>query len=95
MRKLIPTPTVHGNYNRSGCSDTSGDGLLTVLRELFGSVTGKPSLRRFVEWTMGFPQDWTAVEIPNQSEGSATPSSTKSRGLSQKRSSREIGHESG
>ncbi len=30
----LPTPTVHGNYNRKGASKTSGDGLATVLRRL-------------------------------------------------------------
>jgi len=28
-RSYLPTPTVHGNYNRKGCSATSGDGLAT------------------------------------------------------------------
>lgn len=27
-----PTPTVHGNHNRAGCSATSGDGLATATR---------------------------------------------------------------
>ena len=63
--KKLATPTVSGNYNRQGCSDTSGDGLLTQLvRELGGPVTGKPSLRRFVEWMMGYPQDWTEAPTP-------------------------------
>jgi len=30
----LPTPTVHGNYNRKGASKTSGDGLATALRRL-------------------------------------------------------------
>ena len=29
---LLPTVTVHGNYNRKGCSPNSGDGLAMVLR---------------------------------------------------------------
>ncbi len=72
QRKLVPTPTVKGNWNRQGCSDTSGDGLFTVLREIFGPITGKPSLRRFVEWTMGYPQDWTALESLPPSRRSET-----------------------
>lgn len=28
----VPTPTVHGNYNRQGASPTSGDGLETYVR---------------------------------------------------------------
>lgn len=31
---LLPTPTVNGNYNRKGVSNTSGDGLVTVVRRL-------------------------------------------------------------
>lgn len=72
-RKHLPTPTVSGNYNRVGCSEKSGDGLFTALSEVFGSVTGKPSLRRFVEWTMGFPQDWTAIKTQKPSAPSEIP----------------------
>jgi DNA (cytosine-5)-methyltransferase 1 len=32
---FLPTPTVHGNYNRKGVSKNSGDGLITVLRKGF------------------------------------------------------------
>lgn len=61
-RKKLATLTVSGNYNRRGCSETSGDGLITQLvQELGGPVTGKPSLRRFGEWMMRFPRDWTAL----------------------------------
>ena len=77
-RNLLPTPTVHGNYNRSGCSPTSGDGFITAMAELFGPVTGKPSLRRFVEWMFGLPQDWTALETPEQSDISETQIHRKS-----------------
>ena len=31
---LLPTLTVHGNYNRKGASKTSGDGLATVIRRM-------------------------------------------------------------
>lgn len=30
----LPTPTVHGNYNRKGASKTSGDGLATAIKRL-------------------------------------------------------------
>ncbi|MFH1485981.1 MAG: DNA cytosine methyltransferase [Chloroflexota bacterium] len=30
--KLWPTPTVHGNYNRRGASESSGDGLATAVK---------------------------------------------------------------
>ena len=36
---LLPTLTVHGNYNRKGLSKTSGDGLATVLRRTFPALT--------------------------------------------------------
>lgn len=29
--RMVPTPTVHGNYNRKGASATSGDGLATFV----------------------------------------------------------------
>ena len=78
--KRLATPTVSGNYNRRGSSATSGDGLITqMVAELGGPVTGKKSLRRFVEWMMGFPQDWTERTWPTESKVSATPSSRKSR----------------
>jgi DNA (cytosine-5)-methyltransferase 1 len=51
---LLPTPTVCGNYNRKGASANSGDGLATA-------VGGKLS-PRFVEWMMGLPDDWTALD---------------------------------
>jgi len=31
---MLPTPTVHANYNRTGASKNSGDGLATVVRML-------------------------------------------------------------
>ena len=36
--RSIPTPTVHGNYNRAGASPTSGDGLATFV-ELWPAPT--------------------------------------------------------
>lgn len=51
---LLPTPTVCGNYNRKGASANSGDGLATA-------VGGKLS-PQFVEWMMGLPDDWTALD---------------------------------
>lgn len=36
---LLPTLTVHGNYNRKGLSKTSGDGLATVLRRMMPTLT--------------------------------------------------------
>jgi len=47
---LLPTPTVHGNYNKAGLSATSGDGLATVV--------GGPLNPEFVRWLMGFPDGW-------------------------------------
>lgn len=48
---IWPTPTVNGNYNRKGCSATSGDGLATVV--------GGQLNPQFVEWLMNFPKGWT------------------------------------
>jgi len=76
----LATPTVCGNWNRQGCSETSGDGLMTQLvRELGGPITGKKSLRRFVEWMMGFPQDHTDLSSPTPSNDSEMQSPRRSR----------------
>lgn len=48
------TPTVKGNYNRAGSSPKSGDGLATQV----GGVLNPT----WVEWLMGFPAEWTALE---------------------------------
>jgi hypothetical protein len=48
---LYPTPTVHGDYNRAGASENSGNGLATVAG---GSLNPD-----WVEWLMGFPPGWT------------------------------------
>jgi hypothetical protein len=31
---ILPTPTVHGNHNRKGCSEKSGDGLTTAVAKM-------------------------------------------------------------
>lgn len=59
----LPTPTVHGDYNRKGASATSGNGLATV-------IGGAPN-PEWEEWLMGFPLQWSAVDV------SETPSSPK------------------
>ena len=63
--KMLPTPSVCGNYNRKGASPTSGDGLATVA--------GGALNPNWVEWLMGYPIGWTDLK------DSATPSSRKSR----------------
>ena len=94
---MIPTPSVHGNHNRKGASQNSGNGLSTFAKLLATPQardfrTGQaerwanPSRSRnlndqageklsviFVEWLMGYPSGWTALE------DSETPSSRKSR----------------
>ena len=74
LRRLLPTITRCGNYNRVGASKTSGDGLYTVLRSI-GLWHGRKSLNSFVAWMMGYPMDWTKL----QRSYSETPSSRKSR----------------
>jgi hypothetical protein len=37
--ECFPTPTVHGNYNRKGCSATSGDGLATAVYKKYPTST--------------------------------------------------------
>ena len=38
---LLPTLTVCGNHNRKGASPTSGDGLVTVLKKLYPTLTSR------------------------------------------------------
>ena len=51
----VPTPAVHGNYNRKGASKTSGNGLATVI-----GGTLNPT---WVEWLMGWPLGWTDCAV--------------------------------
>jgi DNA (cytosine-5)-methyltransferase 1 len=55
-----PTPTVHGNYNRKGLSKDSGDGLATAVRR--NNATPGPLNPEWVEWLMGWPTGWTALQ---------------------------------
>lgn len=66
---LWPTPTVHGNTNFKGASQTSGNGLGTEVMNAFGpepsssnAATAKsgPLNPEFAEWLMGWPRGWTA-----------------------------------
>jgi len=76
--RMWPTPTVHGNYNCKGMNARSGDGLATagkmystpVARDWKGK--GRPGQLgteivgqlnpTWVEWLMGFPIEWTALQ---------------------------------
>jgi hypothetical protein len=62
------TPTVKGDYNRAGLSSQSGDGLATQVGGALNPT--------WVEWLMGFPAEWTALDA------SVMPSSRRSRKLS-------------
>jgi len=42
---LLPTLTVRGNYNRKGLSKTSGDGLVTALKDFRGGATPQRSIK--------------------------------------------------
>lgn len=69
----LPTPTVHGNYNRKGCSPTSGDGLATAAKVRptptqqnrnsapLNAVAGGSLNPTWVEWLMGWPLGWTGL----------------------------------
>lgn len=66
LRRLLPTITVSGNYNRVGASPTGGDGLYTILNSL-GLKPGTESSHRFAAWMMGYPEDFL-LQQPNASE---------------------------
>jgi hypothetical protein len=58
---LWPTPTICGNYNRKGASDTSGDGLATDVKKHEKNTTGQLS-PDWVCWLMGWPIGWEDLE---------------------------------
>lgn len=64
VMRMWATPTVKGDYNRAGLSATSGDGLATQVGGALNPT--------WVEWLMGFPAEWTALDA------SEMPSSRKS-----------------
>lgn len=67
-RGCLPTPIVsRSTHNTKGDRTTPG---LGMVAETEGRLSP-----RFVEWMMGFPDDWTRLE----SEPSATPSSRSAR----------------
>lgn len=69
--RLLPTLTTKGNYNRSGASQRSGNGLATV-------VSG-PLNPTWLEWFMGFPKGHTeSVRLETPLSHSALKSSVKS-----------------
>ena len=49
------TPTVCGNYNRKGASNTSGDGLATQVGGRLNPM--------WVEWLMSWPLGWTDCDV--------------------------------
>ena len=68
--KFWPTPTVCGNYNRKGASQTSGNGLATEMQTAFGWTENSSSAKTeksaplnpdFAEWLMGWPIGWTGL----------------------------------
>lgn len=77
---LLPTLTRCGNYNRKGCSPTSGDGLATAVGGRLNPT--------WCEWYMGFPLGWTDVAWPPESRHLVTPSSRQKSSGSRVRSSR-------
>jgi DNA (cytosine-5)-methyltransferase 1 len=75
-RQMLPTPTVNDSKNNGGISQQKakerGYGV-----NLNGVVGGKLN-PNFVEFLMGFPMDWTKVEL-TELKPSATQSSHKSQ----------------
>jgi hypothetical protein len=58
--ELWPTASVCGNHNRKGASESSGDGLSTLVKQSALHPDGSPKLNpRWVETLMGLPVGWT------------------------------------
>ena len=67
---LWPTPTLHGNYNRKGASQNSGDGLETaVKKELWPTPTA-------TERSGTNPKDWEGAWTEQGREELANPDSS-------------------
>lgn len=58
-RRLWATPTVCGNYNKKGASQTSGNGLATQVSKTEISARLNPD---WVEWLMGWRIGWSSLE---------------------------------
>ena len=62
-RQSCPTPTVSGNHNVKGASPTSGDGLAAAVGKTIGRGNAGGHLNpEWVEWLMGWPIGWTALQ---------------------------------
>lgn len=65
---LLPTLTVHGNYNRKGASKNSGDGLATAIQKLMPTLAARdyraPNKRRNEPRKMGAGMKWDG-QLPN------------------------------
>lgn len=51
-RGLLPTLTVHGNYNRKGASPNAGDGLATAVTKLMPTLTASDATGGFCDPNM-------------------------------------------
>ena len=80
--RSIPTPTVHGNYNRAGASPTSGDGLATFV-SLFPTPTATNTKAVHMRWSdNGKPweaRSYLPTPTCNDAKNSTLPPSQEKR----------------
>lgn len=83
---LFPTPTAMTGHNRGSLNKWGGSGARKKMKQMTTPEEFNGRLNpQFVEWLMGYPTNWTALE------DLATPSSLKSSRRSAKQSSRQKG----
>ena len=76
---LLPTLTVHGNYNRKGASKNSGDGLATAIRRMptlratDGERGGRGDLRAIIRGRTTVQRPRAAVTEPEVLGGTLSP----------------------
>ncbi len=71
---MLPTPTVDGNYNRKGASETMECNARPLSEQIGGLLNPE-----FVEWMMGWPRCWTRIDGATGEHSESRPRSKRCR----------------